>query len=43
MTALTPNARAWCERFGFRPLDEADGLDLYLMTKDVEATLRTLS
>lgn len=42
VTALTPAAAAWWQRFGFRPLDEADGLDLYLLTKDIEATLRRL-
>lgn len=42
VTALNPAARAWWERFGFQPLDEEDGFDLYLLTQDIEATLRSI-
>jgi len=42
VTALTPAARGWWERFGFRPLDGEDGLDLYLLTHDIEVTLRNI-
>jgi len=37
-------ARSWWERFGFAPLDAGDpeGLDRYLLTADVEATVRRL-
>jgi len=42
VTALDQGVRSWWERFGFAPLEPEDpeGLDLYLMTHDVEATLR---
>jgi GNAT superfamily N-acetyltransferase len=40
VTAL--NARAWWERLGFHPFepDEADRLDLYLLTSEIEATFK---
>ncbi len=40
-TALTPAARSWWERLGFRSFDPADleQLDLYLLTSEIEATL----
>jgi len=41
VTALDPAARVWWERFGFQPL-EPGGLDLYLFTAEIEATLRRL-
>jgi GNAT superfamily N-acetyltransferase len=42
VTALNPNARGWWERLGFRSFDpdEPEQLDLYLLTSDIEATLR---
>jgi GNAT superfamily N-acetyltransferase len=42
VTALTRPARRWWERLGFHPFDpdEPDQLDLYLLTSEVEATLR---
>ena len=42
VTALTENARRWWERLGFQSfaLDEPDQLDLYLLTSDIDATLR---
>ena len=44
VTALTEQARTWWERFGFRPFapDEPDQLDLYLLTSEIEATLRKI-
>ena len=40
-TALTPGARGWWERLGFHPFDrEPDQLDLYLLTSEIDATLR---
>ena len=44
VTALNPAARSWWERFGFVPMDTLDpgSLDLYLLTNDVEETLRQL-
>lgn len=43
VTAMSPAARGWWERLGFQPLDAGDPLgDLALLTKDVEATLRSL-
>ena len=44
VTALNPSARQWWQRFGFEPLDrdDPDDLDLYLLTSDIEATLRSL-
>ncbi len=43
-TALNANARAWWERLGFCPFGPADSdqLDLYLLTSDIEATLRKI-
>lgn len=40
--ALNPHARAWWERLGFHPFDSGDpaGTDLYLLTAEIEATLR---
>jgi GNAT superfamily N-acetyltransferase len=42
VTALDETARSWWERLGFRPFDPGatDELDLYLLTADIEATLR---
>jgi GNAT superfamily N-acetyltransferase len=42
VTALNAHAREWWERLGFRPFgtDEPDQLDLYLLTSEIEATLR---
>lgn len=42
VTALTESARRWWERLGVRQFapDEPDWLDLYLLTSDIEATLR---
>ena len=44
VTALHDRARAWWTRYGFEPFDptDPDCLDLYLLTGDIEATLRTL-
>jgi GNAT superfamily N-acetyltransferase len=44
VTALTHSARAWWERLGFHPFDpdEPDQLDLYLLTAEIDATLRRL-
>jgi GNAT superfamily N-acetyltransferase len=45
VTAMTATARTWWERLGFEPLDpgDPDSNDLYLLSRDVEATLRSLS
>lgn len=42
VSALTRQARGWWERLGFHPFDpdEADQLDLYLLTSEIDATLR---
>lgn len=42
VTALNPTARTWWERFGFHQFDPADPdqLDLYLLTPEIQATLR---
>jgi predicted N-acetyltransferase YhbS len=42
VTALDAGARTWWERLGFHPFetDEPDQLDLYLLTSEIEATLR---
>jgi GNAT superfamily N-acetyltransferase len=42
VTALNAKARAWWERLGFHPFEPADPdeLDLYLLTAEIEATLR---
>jgi len=44
VTALNARARAWWERLGFHPFDpqEPDQLDLYLLTSEIEPTLRQL-
>jgi GNAT superfamily N-acetyltransferase len=44
VAALTQTARAWWERLGFQrfDLDEPDHLDLYLLTVEIDATLRRL-
>jgi len=44
VTALHERSRAWWERFGFVPFDTNDPgcLDLYVLTTDIEATLRSL-
>lgn len=41
VTALNSKARAWWERLGFHHFDPKQ-LDLYLLTADIEATLRCL-
>ncbi len=45
VSALNPRARSWWRRLGFDPFDpdDPDQLDLYLLTSDIEATLRGLS
>lgn len=44
VNALNADARRWWERLGFRPFDEKEpeGTDLYLLTSEIEATLRSL-
>jgi GNAT superfamily N-acetyltransferase len=44
VTALTDRARTWWERLGFHPFDpdEPDQLDLYLLTAEIDTTLRGL-
>ncbi|MHB8491650.1 MAG: GNAT family N-acetyltransferase [Solirubrobacteraceae bacterium] len=44
VTALNTNARTWWERLGFEPFDPEDPehLDLFLLTSDIEATLRLI-
>jgi GNAT superfamily N-acetyltransferase len=44
VSALDGSARSWWERLGFHPFDPADrdGLDLYLLTSEISATLRSL-
>jgi GNAT superfamily N-acetyltransferase len=44
VTALHRRARAWWERLGFHPFDpgDPDQLDLYLLTTEIDATLRSL-
>jgi GNAT superfamily N-acetyltransferase len=44
VTALNSNARGWWERLGFNPFDpnHPDRLDLYLLTAEIDATLRRL-
>jgi GNAT superfamily N-acetyltransferase len=44
VTALNQNARAWWLRLGFHPFypDDPEGLDLYLPTSEITATLRKL-
>lgn len=42
VAALNQNARAWWERLGFHPFEpeDPDGLDLYLLTSEIGATLK---
>jgi GNAT superfamily N-acetyltransferase len=42
VTAFNQNARAWWERLGFHLFDpdDPDRLDLYLLTSEIEATLK---
>jgi GNAT superfamily N-acetyltransferase len=42
VAALSKTARSWWERLGFHPFDpqKPDDLDLYLLTSEIEATLR---
>ena len=42
VTALNSNARSWWQRLGFHAFDpsDSDQLDLYLLTAEIEATLR---
>ena len=44
VTALTDRARAWWERLSFHPFapDEPDHLDVYLLTSEIDATLRRI-
>lgn len=44
VTALNQNARTWWQRLGFHPFypDESAELDLYLLTSEIETTLRKL-
>ena len=44
VSALDESARSWWERLGFHPFDPEgpDDLDLYLLTSEIEATLRSL-
>ena len=44
VTSLNPRARSWWERFGFHPfdVDDPEGLDLFLLTAEIEATVRRL-
>lgn len=44
VTALNPAAFSWWQRFGFDPFNAEDStnLDLYLLTKDITATLAKL-
>jgi GNAT superfamily N-acetyltransferase len=41
VTALNPNARQRWETLGFHAFDDPDSLDLYLLTAEIEATLRS--
>lgn len=43
-TAIDDRARRWWERLGFHPFDGNDphNLDLYLLTAEIDATLRSL-
>jgi GNAT superfamily N-acetyltransferase len=42
VTALNRNAQVWWERIGFHPFepDDPELLDLYLLTSEIEATLK---
>ncbi len=44
VTALNPAARTWWDRLGFHPFhqDDPTELDLYLLTSEIEATLRKI-
>jgi GNAT superfamily N-acetyltransferase len=43
VTAISHEAHIWWTRFGFEPFDPSpDCLDLYLLTKDIERTLKAL-
>jgi ribosomal protein S18 acetylase RimI-like enzyme len=44
VTALNHNARTWWQRLGFHPFypDDPAELDLYLLTSEIETTLRKL-
>ncbi len=44
VSAIDQAARSWWERLGFHPFDPEDpgNPDLYLLTNDIEATLRAL-
>ena len=44
VTALSDRARTWWERLGFHPLApaEPEQLDLYLLTSEIDATLRRI-
>jgi GNAT superfamily N-acetyltransferase len=44
VTALNDDARRWWEHLGFQSLDPSDlgATDLYLLTKHIDATLRSL-
>ena len=44
VNAIDQAARSWWERLGFNPFDPADpgNPDLYLMTSEIDATLRSL-
>ena len=41
VSALTQRARTWWERLGFHPIDP-DQLELYLLTAEIDATLRRM-
>jgi GNAT superfamily N-acetyltransferase len=45
VTALHSRARSWWERLGFHPFhpDDPTDTDLYLLTSEIEATLRHLA
>lgn len=44
VSALDDAARSWWERLGFHPFDPGhpDNLDLYMLTSEIEATVRSL-
>ena len=44
VTAFGESARRWWERLGIHPFapDEPDQLDLYLLTSDIEVTIRQI-
>ena len=45
VNALNPQARTWWQRFGFQTFNPSnpDDLDLYLLAKDIEATLGAMT